>query len=176
MDFQFFVEKLKDSEEYKKFMKEFPDAFPFSGFFVLDLENLKNPDNKQHIDFYIPSKNKAFSFQMEDNCKRVPVDIVDRGVKEISFDNLIDFDEITELVLNEMKARKVKNKVQKILLSLQDKDGKDFLIGTVFISAFGLVKINIDVETLKVLDFEKKSFLDMLKITRNKDNKKENKK
>ena len=58
MNFQFYIEKLHNSEDFKKFMKENLDAYLCSGFFIIDFENPKNPDNKSHLDFYIPSKNE----------------------------------------------------------------------------------------------------------------------
>ena len=175
MNFQFYVEKLKESEEYKKFMREYPDAIPFSGFFVLELENVKHPDNKQHFDFFVPSKKKAFSFQVENNCKIVLVDIIDFGVGKISLDNNFDFEEVQNLIMKRMGEEKIGNKLQKILLSLQNKDGKDFLVGTVFISNFGLLKVNIDLKEMKITDFVKKSFFDMLKFSGKKKEKKKEK-
>lgn len=176
MNFQFYVEKLKESEGYKKFMQENPDAFPFSGFFILELENVKHPDNKQHIDFFVPSKKKAFSFQVESNCKMVPVKIIDSGVGKISLDQDFDFEKVQSIIIEEMQQRKVSNKLQKILLSLQNKAGRDFLIGTAFLSNFGLLKVNIDLTDMKITDFEKKSFFDMLKFTGKKEDKLEIKK
>jgi len=38
MNFQFYLEKLKHSEEYKEFLKENPEAYPCSGFFTIDKE------------------------------------------------------------------------------------------------------------------------------------------
>ena len=64
-----------------------------------------------------------------------------------------------------MARKEVKSKVQKILLSLQHKEGKDYLVGTAFLSMFGLLKVNIDISEMKITDFEKKSFMDMLRVT-----------
>lgn len=165
MNFQFYVEKLMESEEYKKFISDNPDAIPFSGFFVIELENVKHPDNKQHFDFFIPSKKKAFSFQVEDNCKMVPVGIADFNIGKISLNHNFDFQKIQDLIIAEMKSRNVGSTLQKILLSLQNKEGRDYLVGTVFISNFGLLKVNIDLTDMRVIDFEKKSFFDMVKFT-----------
>ena len=40
---------------------------------------------------------------------------------------------------------------------------KDFLIGTVFISGLGMIKINIDISEMKIIVFETKSFFDFMK-------------
>jgi len=166
MNFQFYIEKLKNSENFKKFIQENKDAFPSSGFFIMEFSDSKHPDNKQHIDYFIPSKKKMFSFKLEDNCAMVPVEIVDNtAFKPISLEHDFNFNEIANIVSKEMESKNVKSKVQKILLSLQNKNGKDYLVGTVFISNFGLLKINIDLSDMNVTHFEKKSFFDMLKIT-----------
>jgi hypothetical protein len=65
-----------------------------------------------------------------------------------------------------MFDEKIKKNILKLLFSLQNIDGKDFLIGTVFISGLGLLKCEIDIQEKKVVDFEKKSFFDMMKIVR----------
>ena len=135
---------------------------------------MKHPDNKQHFDFFVPSQKKAFSFQVEDDCKLVPVNIIDFGVGKISLDHHFDFKEVQDLIMAEMKAKNVGSQLQKILLSLQNKAGRDYLVGTVFISNFGLLKVNIDLKEMKVTDFEKKSFFDMLKFSgKKKEEKKE---
>jgi hypothetical protein len=166
MNFQFYVEKLKNSPQFKEFIQKNKDAFPASGFFIMEFSNSKHPDNKQHFDYYIPSKNKMFSFKLEDNCAMVPVEIVDNtAFKPISLEHDFNFNEIVNIVSREMESKNIKSKVQKILLSLQNKNSKDYLVGTVFISNFGLLKINIDLKDMSVIHFEKKSFFDMLKIT-----------
>ena len=44
-----------------------------------------------------------------------------------------------------------------------------FLIGTVFISGLGIIKVNIDIKDKKIIEFEKKSFFDMVNVLRRKD-------
>ena len=74
MNFQFYLEKLYASAIFKKFMEDSKDAFPTSGFFIIDKEG---KDNKQHFDYYVPSDKRLFSFQLETGCDLVPVDIID---------------------------------------------------------------------------------------------------
>jgi hypothetical protein len=162
MNFQFYLEKLKDSQEFKNFEKENNDLVFSSGFFVVDKQG---QDNKQHFDFFVPGKNKLFSFQLENNIKRVPVEFGESKFEKIPYDLDFDFNDIENLIIEEMQKQGIKNKIQKFLFSLQNKDGKSFLIGTIFISGLGLVKISIDLKEMKILDFKKKSFFDMLKIT-----------
>ena len=164
MNLKFYLEKLYDSNNYKKFIKENPSAFLCSGFFSIDKVG---KDNKQHFDFYVDKK--IFSFQLEENCKKVPIEIFDKKVFEkINQDIDFDFDEVEEIIFNKLQEEGVKNKIEKILLSLQNLKTKDFLIGTVFVSGLGIIKINIDIGKMKVTDFEKKSFFDMVKLIKKK--------
>jgi len=69
MNLQFYLEKLQSSKEFKKFSKENPNAYLCSGFFIVDKANVKNPDNKVHLDFYIPAGGKVFSFDVKEEQK-----------------------------------------------------------------------------------------------------------
>ena len=90
MKLQFYLEKLQASESFEKFMKENPKAFLCSGFIVIDKEG---KDNKQHFDFFIPKEKKIFSFQLEEDCKKVEVErIDDKTPEKISLDCDFDFE------------------------------------------------------------------------------------
>ncbi|MCX6743802.1 MAG: hypothetical protein NT116_06255 [Candidatus Parcubacteria bacterium] len=52
---------------------------------------------------------------------------------------------------------------------MQSKDKKNYLLGTIFISGLGILKVKIDLDEKKITDFEKKSFFDMMKIVKKKD-------
>ena len=164
MNLQFYLEKLHSSDVFKKFMKENPEAHLCSGFFTMDKEG---KDNKRHFDFYIPKTKKMFSFKLEDGVEMVPIDIVLEKIPEkldIDFD--FEFEEIEKMLDDEMKKQEIKSKIQKTILSLQDLKGKPFLIGTVFISMLGLLKVRIDLSDMKIVEFEKKSLFDMMKRTK----------
>ena len=66
MRFQFYLEKLHNSEEFNSFIKENPKAYLCSCFFILDKENREAPDNKQHFDYYVPESKETFSFKIEE--------------------------------------------------------------------------------------------------------------
>ena len=161
MNLQFYIEKLQHSDIFKNFKEENPDAYLCGGFFVVDKTE---GNNKQHFDYFV--NRKIFSFQVEEG-KMVPVDVFDDKVFEkISEDIDLDFKEIERIILDKMEEENIKNKVQKILLSLQCKDGKCFILGTVFVSMLGLIKVRVDLDEKKIVSFEKKSFFDMMKIIR----------
>jgi hypothetical protein len=166
MNSHFLLEKLEDSEEFKKFMKENKDSYLCSGFFIIDLES-KTPENKYHFDFYIPSTKKTFSFELEQGIKLVELERFEEKIlAEISMKDNFDFDEIKEMILKEMIEKKINNKIQKIIFSLQNQEGKDFLYGTIILSGLGILKMTYDISEKKMDDFEKKSFFDMMKIVK----------
>ncbi len=166
MDLKFYLEKLHNSDEYRDFMLENPDAYLCSGFFVIDKEKA---EHQRHLDFYAPALKKIFSFKMEKGIEKVPIDTFDNKIpKKLNVDYDFDLDEIEKLIRKKMNEENIKSKIQKILLSLQNLENKDLLTATVFISAFGMLKININPVSNKILDFDKKSFFDMLKIIRRK--------
>ncbi len=161
MNFQSYLEKLYESLVFEDFKKEFSDAVLCGGFFVIDKEG---NDNKQHLDFFVPSLKKVFSFKLEGEIQGDFVKNFDEKIQEKVSDNYdFDFEEIEELIVNEMKKQEITNKIQKILLSFQRLDTRDYLVGTIFISGMGLIKVQIDLIDMKFVDFEKKSFFDMLK-------------
>lgn len=173
MNFQFYIEKLHDSEEYKKFVKEYADSYFCSAFVVLDKQA---NDNKIHIDYFVPGQEEIFSFELENKCRKVKVERYDKIVP-LKIDKDIDFDmdEVEKLIYDKIDKEQIKNKVQKIILSLQNYKGQAMLTGTVFISMLGMLKINIDVDKMKIILFEKKNLFDMVKIVKKDKKDKKNK-
>lgn len=170
MNFQFYVEKLKSSQEYKKFMKENKDAFPCSCFFLMD----KAGGAKQHIDFCIPSSGKLISFALENGIEILPMESPgDKKIPPISLKHDFDFNDIEKLVLERMEQEGMKNKLQKMLLSMQNIKGKDSFSGTIFVSGLGLINMTLDIEDMNMTDFKKRSLLDMMTLFKKGDEKKE---
>ena len=166
MDLRFYLEKLHGSDEYKEFILENPRAYLCSGFFVIDKEKSWDEYN---FDYYVPSAKKMFSFKLGKGIELVPIDMFDKRVPgKLSLDCDFKLEEIENIVVKRMEQENIKNKIQRLLFSLQNLDGKDFLVGTVFISGLGILKMNIDLSTKKITDFDRKSFFDMMKIIRKK--------
>ncbi|MEK6875086.1 MAG: hypothetical protein AABX30_00175 [Nanoarchaeota archaeon] len=160
MNIQFLLEKLYSSPEFEKFKKEYEDAYPCSGFFIIDL---KGTEKKYHLDFYSPSLNKMFSFYLENGIELIPVETLGEGIPErILLNYSLDFDDIVKIIKKEINEREIKKSIEKILISLQNINGKDLLICTVFISNLGIIKANITPE-MEIIDFEKKSFFDFIR-------------
>lgn len=165
MNFQFYFEKLIASKEFRDFTKENKDAFLCSGFFIVDK---KDKDNKQNLDYFVPSLNKMFTFKIHDKVEMIPVENFGDNFKPEKIQDNIDFnfEDIEEMIQGRMNEDKIKNKIEKLLLSLQAKDKKNYILGTIFISSLGILKVRIDLDEKKIVDFEKKSFFDMMKVVK----------
>ena len=166
MNLQFYLEKLFASEKFQSFMKENPSAYFCSGFFLIDKEK---GNNKIHIDYIIPETKKIFSFQLENEVEVVPVEQNGESLEKLPDNIDFNFEEIEKMIVEKMEEQEIKSKIQKILLSLQKIDKNDFLVGTIFISGLGMIKIKVDLGEMKIVEFEKKSFFDMMKIVRKKE-------
>ncbi|MGY4884466.1 MAG: hypothetical protein ACP5NZ_02705 [Nanobdellota archaeon] len=165
MNFQFYFEKMMKSKDFKKFISENKEAFLCSGFFSVDK---KGNDNKQNIDYFVPSLNKMFSFKLNDGVELVPVEDFGENFKPEKIPDNIDFEfeYIEKLIEGEMFEKKITNKIEKSLFSLQAKDKKNYLLGTIFISGLALLKVKIDLDEKRVVEFDKKSFFEMMKIVK----------
>lgn len=165
MNFQFYFEKLIVSQEFRNFMKENKDAFLCSGFFIIDK---KDKENNQNLDYYVPSIDKMFAFKIGKTIEVIPIEDYGKGFTPQKIPDNVDFDfqEVEDMVLERMKTDKITNKIEKLLLSLQTKDKKNYILGTIFISGLGILKVKINLSDNKIEDFEKKSFFDMIKVVK----------
>lgn len=185
MNIQFFLEKLKGSDEFKKFRKENPKCYLTSCFITLDIEG-REKNNQYHIDFFAPASGKDenelgtwWSFKLEDGVVLEQLQKMDlTGVElpdfiknpaKITAKSTIGFDEIQRLIQEEMDKRNITNKIQKIIMVLQkqiDSEDEEKYVCTVFISGLGLLKVIIEDTNDgggKVVFFEKKSFFEMMR-------------
>jgi isocitrate dehydrogenase kinase/phosphatase len=164
MNFKNYLEKLKNSVEYKNFKKENPDSFLSSAFFIIDLKS-DGKENYQSFDFYIPKDKEMFSFCINDNFKKNKLDLINKNEVPFILDSNLDFDinKIIELLKKKNKEEKIGNSIHKILFSLQTKNKNSFLIGTVFLDKMSLVKFVIDIKKMKIISFDKKNIFEILK-------------
>jgi len=169
MNINFYFEKLMTCESYKNFIKENPEAFLVSGFFIIDK---KGNDNKQHFDYFSPKKDndKIFSFQLEEGGNiSQNRNLSDDIPEKLSLDYDISFKEVEKKIRDEMQIRSINEDIEKIIFSLQKFQGEEHLIGTVFISKLGMIKLKIGLKDKKITDFEKKSLFDMVNVFKKKE-------
>jgi len=167
MNFKFYTEKLKYSDEYKRFIKENEEAFMCSAFFSID--KIGN-DNQKHIDFFIPNSKKIVSFDLNSEIIMREIESTNNySPNKINGDLDFDFKVIEKMIEKKMKKENLKNSIQKILISIQNLKNNNFAIITIFISKMGLIKATINLDKKEFLDFEKKSFFDIIKIIKKND-------
>ena len=112
-----FLGKMQKSDEFRRFIHKNPDAFLCSGFFVIDNEG---KDNKIHFDYYCPKSRKMFSFEMENEWRKADLEIVNNFVpSELLVNYDITFENLERLIDDKMNESNIKNKVQKMIFSLQ---------------------------------------------------------
>jgi hypothetical protein len=165
MNFQFYFEKLIESNVFNKFIKENKDAFLCSGFFVVDK---KDKEKKQSIDYYVPSIDKMYSFKMDKGIEMIPIENYGENFKPEKIPDNVDFnfEDIEEMIQGRMNEDKITNKIEKLLFSLQAKDKINYILGTIFITGLAIIQVKIDLNERKIVNFEKKSFFDMMKVVK----------
>jgi len=100
MNFQFYHEKLINSKEYQRFIKEHKDAFPCSGFFTIDLDG-KEAKDLIHFDFFLPLEKKMYSFKLHDGVEFVNVENFDPRIPEkLSFNYNFDLKDFVKIIKN----------------------------------------------------------------------------
>lgn len=119
--------------------------------------------------FFVPSQKKIFSFKLQEGegVEKIPLETIsEKDPEPISLDVDFIFEDVESLISKEMEKRNLKQKIQKIMISLQNLKGKEILVCTVFISMLGILKVHIGLEGEgkgKVTLFEKKSFFDIVR-------------
>jgi hypothetical protein len=167
MNLQFYLEKLHSSDKFKNFLKENPNPYFCSGFFIIDKENKKGSEgDKVHLDFYSPKKEKVFSFDIKEEIKLIPLENFDKEPKKISENCEFDFSEMEDLIMKEAEKKNIKTKIQRFIFSLQNHEGKKVLFGTAFLPMLSILKFEINLEKKIVETLEKKSLFDMIKIVK----------
>lgn len=148
MNFQFYLEKLNQSEEFKEFLDKFPKAHLTSAFFSIDKTGKE--DHSQSIDYYVPQTKEFISFKLSNPIQKIPMQVLE-GQTFTKISSNIDFElnEIENIIQEKIKENEIKNSVQKLMYSLQQKENKNYIIGTLFLSNLALVKFVLNLETKK---------------------------
>ena len=80
-----------------------------------------------------------------------------------------DFNDIEKQIRKAMDDKDIKKEIQRILISVQTKNKKNFLLCTVFISGLGMIRVDINFPEMEIIHFEKKSFFDVMNVFKKKD-------
>lgn len=170
MNTQQFIDKAKASEDFKKFMKEDPQAYLCSLFFTRDYENKQN---ETQVDFYSPKKDIIASFKVDKKVERIPLDKKAETVthkkfvpKPLGKNIKMDIEDVKPMLMAEMNNRNIANDINKILVVLHIADDRVVWNCTGFLKGLGLLQAHLEDESESVLFMEKKNFLDLLKFVK----------
>ena len=157
-----YIQKLENSQAYKKFRKDYMDAFPVAGFFVLDYEA---GSNIHQIDYYVPSKKKVAAFNLDGNVEVRLLDMMhpDKKPEKLDIKTKIDLDALKGILEDEMKNRSITENIKKCVAVIQMIDGKKLWILNCILSGMEILKAHIEDESKTVLKMEKANMLDYVK-------------
>ncbi|MBS3077733.1 hypothetical protein J4233_05710 [Candidatus Pacearchaeota archaeon] len=161
MKIQPYIEKLKESEEYKDFKSKYPKAFLAAGFFVLDLEG---GVNIHQIDFYMPAEKKIAAFSLDGEVKVKILETLNEKIPEpLDMDTNTDLDALSGILTDEMKNRGISESIRKIIAVIQNIDGKRIWNLNCILTGMEILKSHIEDDSQTVLKIEKSSILDIMK-------------
>ena len=162
MKIQPYVQKLEASSQYKKFRKDYSDAFLVAGFFVLDYES----DASIHqIDYYVPSKRKVAAFNLDGDVEVRLLDMMhkEKVPEKLDLKTKVDLDTLKGILEDEMKNRNITESIKKCIAVIQVVDGKKLWILSCVLSGMEILKAHVDDESRTVLKMERPSMLDYFK-------------
>jgi hypothetical protein len=164
MQLQYYVEKLEQSEQYKKFMQEHPKAYLFAGFFVLDLQIQRE---EQKLDFFDPESNTPFSFNLIKEFEIKSSPIADQTIpQEIPHESEMNITEIQGILEEKMVQEKTAGKLTKIIAVMQKHEGEIIWNVNSVLSTFDILKVYIVDKTKEITKFEVKGLMDFVKAVK----------
>lgn len=156
-----YVEKLEQSPKYREFNSKYPGSFPIAGFFILDFESGKN---MHQIDFYVPSQKKIAAFTLDGKIDLQLLEMLNKKVPErLDIKSNIDLEAIKGILMDEMRNRGISEDIKKIIVILQQIEGKKIWNVNCILTGMEIIKSHIDDETKTVLKIEKTSIMDIIK-------------
>lgn len=162
MKIQPYVQKLENSQKYKKFKEDYHDSFLVAGFFVLDYESGMNV---HQIDYYVPSKKKVAAFNLDGEVEVRLLDMMqkEKVPEKLDLKTKIDLDALKGILEDEMKNRNITESVKKCVAVIQTLNGKKLWVLNCVLSGMEILKAHVDDESRTVLKMEKASMLDYIK-------------
>jgi hypothetical protein len=150
------LNEVQESEGYRKFKSENPDAFFSAGFFIL---NLKDGSESIQMDFFIPSKKKIAAFEFPFGEAKIfeeeVLTMMEQGV-EVKY-NIDDLESVCRKIIRENDSAVNPTKIIAIL-----KDGLWNL--TCMDDALGIVRIKLDAVSGDLFNFDKGSLMDFMGV------------
>lgn len=168
MSFKETLKKVESSEDYKSFRKDHPNAELCTGFFILDF--LSN-DDKNSIDY--KEEDKIFTFNVNEKVqmqedKLINLDNVPK-LEPIISEIKIELEELKTIAQEKAHEEGIGAKFNKIIAILQNyndpetKEKNQIWNLTCMLDQLIILHVLIDSQTGKIIKFERKSFMDLIK-------------
>lgn len=155
-----YVEKLHNSEQYKKFIKQYPDAALVAGFFVIDLEA---GNNIHQIDYYVPSQKKIAAFTLDGQVSVQLLSLINKKVPEsLDIKTKTDLDSLKGIIEEEMRNRNMTEEINKIIAIIQNIDKRKVWSLNCVLSGMHILKASVEDESQTVLKMDKSSIFDFI--------------
>jgi len=164
MKFEHYLNRVEESPEFREFRKEHKNAYLCAGFFVFDFETGKN---QHQIDFLIPRSKKIATFTLHDGVQMKLNEPLKKGQKKmekLNKETATDIEALKGIVHDEMLNRTVTGEIKKIIAVLQNKDGRTVWNLNCITGDMGILKVHVDDASSSVLEFEKASLFDFIKM------------
>lgn len=162
MNFLSALKKIEFSEALANFKKQHKDACLCAGFFVIDYENQQN---QAQLD-YILKDNSIFTFILNKEITIKQAETIE-GKKEklpkLDKNIKVDLDDVEKILTEEIKQKKIQNKLIKIIAVLQKYEGRQIWNLNCVLSGLEILKIHIDSESGEILKSEKRSMFEFVK-------------
>lgn len=160
------LEKLQDSEEFKEFKEEHPEAYLASGFFVADY---KGNNNQEQLDYFLPDKRIA-SFKFVDNGEEEKIQLqiseqkAKKEMQELEKEPGTNLEELKDVVKEKLDEENIDEKLKEIIAVVYMLDGE--LIWNLQCLLPGMKFFNIQIrdKDKSIKKFKEHSIQDMVKI------------
>lgn len=152
------IDKLENSEEYKSFKKENPEAYLCSAFFVIG----KTPEEGKRQANYAMSGNEVMSFDINSTWKIVPQKLSTVKKEKLPAINKLDVQisiEETEKIIEKDAGKKY----DKVIAVLQDLNGT-LIWNVTCMDGFTLHRYHIDAKTGKIDKMTDIKLQDMMRV------------
>lgn len=159
------LEEIEKSPAFKNFRKQHPDVYLCAGFFVLNYESGQENSTQKQLD-YSQKDGKIFTFILNNEITIKEAETIEgkkQDLPELNKNIKVDLDDAEKILEEELKHKKVKNKLLKIIAVLQKHEGKQIWNLNCVLSGMEILRVHIDSETGDILKFEKKSMFDFIK-------------
>ena len=155
---------ITESDLFKDFKKQYPEAEFCTGFFISDFFG---NDNKKSIDFKVGERIFSFSINELGNLKMNEDELIKTQkfptLEPVNPDFKVDLDEAESTAKIKALDNGISAKFSKIISVLQKYEGKQVWNLTCMLEGLIILHIIIDANTGEVIKFERKSMMDLIR-------------